>query len=429
MAMAPFRRLRRRLASEEGSFLIEALVTAAILLTVSAGVVLALQTAHAQSGLQRAKAIATDVAQTKLDELRSRAYNSLRPLNETDTLDRGGIRFTVVSTASTVAQTGAPSGCNNQRARDYMSLKTTVTWPRMGQRKPVVLDTLVAAPVGAGGGLIVNVTGGAGQGVPGIPLLLSSGAGSATTDAGGCARWDAVSAGTGYSLTTSVNEYVQPNGEQDVAITGINIVAEETAQESFAYDRGGSASINFRQRNSTNTLVDVASTALPKDVVLSNASTTVTKPVAAVSGAIGRAGLFFPYPSSAYAAYADKCTAAMPPSNTASIVVTAGAESPTVDLVLPSLNVKATNNSGATLSTDYLRIRTDCGTIYERPLRVSDGLLADPGLPYGTNFTVCAVSPSTNRRGMSTGVSNASYAAPGTSPTTINMTSSGSCNI
>ena len=108
--MASLRRLRRRLASEGGSLLIEVLVSASILLTVSAGVVLVLMTSHAQSALQRSKALATDVAQTKLDGLRAIGYNDLRPLSETTTVTEGGIDFTVVSTATPVSQTDAPDG-------------------------------------------------------------------------------------------------------------------------------------------------------------------------------------------------------------------------------------------------------------------------------------------------------------------------------
>ena len=433
-AMALLHRLRRRLASEQGSFLIEALVTAAILLTAGAGVVLALQTAHAQTGLQRAKAVATDVAQTKLDELRSRAYNTLRPLNETATVTQDGITFTVVSTATPVAQTGAPSGCNNQRARDYMSLKTTVTWPKMGTRRPVVLDTLIAAPVGAGGGLVVSVTGGAGQGVQGIPLALSSGGGSATTDSGGCARWDAVSAGTGYALTTSVNGYVEPDGTQDVSITGINIVAEDTAQESFAYDLGGTVAVRFQQRLASSTSPsDVPNALIPSGVTLTNGSLPagVTKAFTSISGATGTAGLFYPFPSS-YGISVDSCTAAQP---TGTGLPTAAYPSVTVPrggsvsttLELPSLNLRLTNNGTTTLPSDIVvRIQTACGTIItNRTIDTTTRTLANPGLPWGSGYDVCVSSASANRRARTgtSGMDNKTYAAPGgTGVTTLDMT-------
>jgi hypothetical protein len=413
--------LRRRLSSEEGSFLIEALVTAAILLVVSAGVMLALQTAHAQSALQRSKALATDVAQTKLDELRSRAYNDLRPLNETSTVVEGGMTFTVLSTASKVAQAGAPSGCDNQRARDYMSLKTTVTWAKMGSRKPVVLDTLVAAPVGAGGGLIVNVTGGAGQAVPNIPITLSSGGGSATTDASGCARWDAVAAGTGYGLTASVAGYVQPNGEQAVAITPIAIVAEETAQTNFAYDRGGSLGIRFQQRRyGATTATDVPDPVTIGAVSLSNASATVVKGVGAGTGTTGTAGLFYPFPSS-YAVYADTCPAARP-GTTPAVTVPAGGSVSTV-LELPSLNVRVQNNGSSTLPTDtVVRVKTACGTVYDNlTVRPADGTLTNPGFPWGAGFQVCASSASANRRARISSIDNKTYAAPTSGGTLLNM--------
>jgi hypothetical protein len=429
--MASLRRLRRRLASEEGSFLIEALVTASILLVVAAGVTLALQTAHAQSGLQRTKAIATDVAQNKLDELRSRQYNELRALlytPESIPVEEGGQVFNVVSTLSTVPQTGAPSGCNNQRARDYMSIKTTVTWTKMGGRKPVVLDTLVAAPVGVGGGLVVTVTGGAGQGVGNIPLSLKAGAGTASTDASGCARWDAVSAGTGYSLEASVPGYVQPNGVQDVVVNPISIVAEETAQASIAYDRGGSVNVTFRQRTPGSSAYSaVANPSSMKAISLSNASATVTKPVVNTTGTTGASGLYYPFPS-AYAVYADVCSAAKP-ATTPSVTIPAGGAVPaTVDL--PSLDVKVANSGGIPTDT-VVRVKTACGTVYEG-LAVNTtgtyaGLLVNPGLPYGDDFQVCASSASTGRRVRAT-VDNKTYGAPTGAAGTLTMAGNSSTN-
>ena len=428
--MASLRRLRRRLASEGGSLLIEVLVSASILLTVSAGVVLVLMTSHAQSALQRSKALATDVAQTKLDGLRAIGYNDLRPLSETTTVTEGGMDFTVVSVATPVSQTDAPTGCLTSRARDYMSLKTTVTWAEMGPRKPVVLQTMVAAPIGAGGGLVVSVQGATGQAVPNIPITLSSGGGSATTDASGCARWDAVSAGSGYSLSASVPGYVQPNGEQDVSITGLNIAAEETAQKSFAYDRGGSVRLQFQQKTTgASTWTNVDSDALPADVVLA-ASSNVTKPVTPVSGAVGSAGLFYPYPSTAYSVYADKCTAAKPatgsPSTTS--LIPAGGTAPSVTgslpLQLPNLNVRVLNgNTGST----KIWVKTACGTIIGPRAIVADGTMKNPGLPYGTGFTVCAVD---GTKKVSRTVDNTSYNAPSATTTnilTLPLVSGGSC--
>jgi Tfp pilus assembly protein PilV len=437
--MATFRRLRRRLSSEEGSLLIEVLVSAAILLTVSAGVVLALQTAQAQTALQRSKALATDVAQTKLDQLRSVAYNDLRPLNTTDTVTEGGMQFTVVSTAGAVSQSSAPTGCSSSRARDYMNLRTTVTWAEMGKRKPVVLQTMIAAPVGVGGGLVVSVQGAQGQDVAGIPLSLASGsvsAGNATTDASGCARWDAVSAGSGYALTGAVTGYVQPNGENAVNITGINIAAEETSEKSFAYDRGGAVRVRFRQKRSgtTDTIVNVDPGFIPQDLSLS-ATDTITRPLVAAgtagdAGATGVAGLFYPYPSTAYSIYADSCPSAKPsgtlPTGAApSTLITAGGTMPSAttatDLLLPNLNIKVA--SGST-STTKVNVLTACGTLYKDLTINSSGYLVNPGLPYGTGFKVCVIDGT--KKVSASSVSNTSYDRPGfTTATTLTLPSSG----
>ncbi len=411
--------------------LIEVLVSASILLTVSAGVVLVLLTSQAQSSLQRSKALATDVAQTKLDALRAVGYNNLRPLNETSTVSEGGVTFTVVSTATPVAQTDAPTGCLTSRARDYMSLTTTVSWAEMGARKPVVLQTMVAAPVGAGGGLVVSVTGATGQPISGIPVSLSPGGGAATSDATGCARWDAVSAGSGYALTASVPGYVQPNGDQDVNITGLNIAAEQTAQKSFAYDRGGSVRIRFRQKTTAVPAgANVDADALPGSVTMATSDSIVrtVDPVAAAPGIGTPQGLFYPYTSTAYSIYADTCTGAKPSATSpaSSTLIPAGGTAPSatgyVDLQLPSLNVKVTN--GATATT-RVAVKTACGTIIGPRAIVTDGSLKNPGLPYGTGFTVCAVDGT--KKAVATNVANTNYTnAPlVTTPTTLALSTTG----
>jgi hypothetical protein len=429
--MASLRRLRRRLASEEGSLLVEVLVTASILLTVAAGVVLVLQTAHAQSGLQRAKALATDVAQNKLDEIRARDYNTLRALDESTTADEGGMRFDVATKVTPVAQTDAPGGCSTSRARDYYSVKTTVTWDEMGTRKPVVLDTLVAAPIGAGGGLVVTVTGGSGLPTPNIPLVLSSGGGSASTDASGCARWDAVSVGTGYGLTASVPGYVKPNGEQDIAVSGITIVAEDTAQQTIAYDRAGAVNVRFQERPSGSAApVDVSSASLlPDGVTFFNASATVIRSTPqSQSGATGTWGSLYPF-SSSYQVYADTCTAAQPAasapaSGRASAIVPAGG-SVNATLELPSLGLRFTNNgTNPAAGGITVGIKTACGTVFTRTVK-ADGTLANPGLPYGTALTVCARNTGNTMRIVRTGVANTTYAAPSAGSTEARLTTSG----
>jgi type II secretory pathway pseudopilin PulG len=427
------RRLRARLHKEEGSLLIEVLVSASILLTVAAGVVLALQTAQAQSSIQRSKALATDVAQNALDEIRARDFNALRGLNESGTVTEGGVAFNVVSRATPVAQNDAPSGCSTNRSRDYYSVKTTVTWAEMGNRKPVVLDTLVAAPVGAGGGIIAAVTGATGQAIPNIPLLLSSGGGSATTDASGCARWDQVAAGSGYGITGSVAGYVEPDGTQDIAISGITIAAEDTAQQTIAYDRGGSINVTFQERRFGSASAQSVSGTLPDSVTATNASSTVVKGSPTVSGATGTYGLFYPYTSS-YQVYADTCPAAMPPpsvvtSGRPTAIVPAGG-SVNATLELPSLGLRFTNNGTPPTATNGItvRVKTTCGTIItSRTVRTSaDATLTNPGLPYGTGMTVCAQNSANTMRAVVNNVSNTTYAAPTLTSTEVRLTTTGS---
>ena len=411
--MASLRRLRRRLASEGGSLLVEVLVSASILLTVGAGVVMVLMTSDAQSSLQRSKALATDVAQTKLDALRAIGYNDLRPLSETATVNEGGVDFTVVSTATPVAQTDAPTGCLTSRARDYLSLKATVTWAEMGTRKPVVLQTMVAAPIGAGGGLVVSVTGALGQAVPNIPIALSSGGGSATTDATGCARWDAVVRRLGLlaqRLGPRLRPAQRPAGRE---------------HHGPEHRRGGDRAEELRlrprrlrppavpaedgRRCRSDTPVDAD--ALPADVVLA-ASNSITKPVTPVSGAVGSAGLFYPYPSTAYSVYADNCTAAKPrrPARRSRRRSSpqAGPCRPRRRRCRCSSRTSTSASLNGNTGTTKIWVKTACGTIIGPRAIVADGTMKNPGLPYGTGFTVCAVDGS---KKVSRTVDNTSYSA------------------
>ena len=221
--------------------------------------------------MQRSKALAADVAQTKLDQLRSVAYNDLRPLNTTDTVTEGGIPFTVVSTASAVSQTSAPTGCSNSRARDYVGPEEPGDVGRDGRAQAGRAADVDRGPRrGRRWSRGQRERAAQGQNVPNIPLSLASGsvsAGNATTDASGCARWDAVNAGSGYALTGAVPGYVQPNGENAVSITGINIAAEDAAEKSFAYDRGGAVRVRFRQKRSdSDTIVNVDPGFIPHDL-------------------------------------------------------------------------------------------------------------------------------------------------------------------
>jgi hypothetical protein len=84
--------------------------------------------------------------------------------------------------------------------------------------------------------------------------------------------------------------------------------------------------------------------------------------------------------------------------------------------------VKVTN--GATATTK-VAVKTACGTIIGPRAIVADGTLKNPGLPYGTGFTVCAVDGT--KKAVATSVSNTNYAnAPlVTTPTTLALSTTG----
>jgi hypothetical protein len=176
--------------------------------------------------------------------------------------------------------------------------------------------------------------------------------------------------------------------------------------------------------------VNVDTGSVPAKVTLTT-SDTIVRDVAADTAQAGYGvpqGLLYPYPSTAYAVYADTCASAKPSASSpaTSTLIPAGGTAPSatgsVDLQLPSLNVKVTN--GATATTK-VAVKTACGTIIGPRAIVADGTLKNPGLPYGTGFTVCAVDGT--KKAVATSVSNTNYAnAPlVTTPTTLALSTTG----
>lgn len=240
-------KLLRRLRAEEGSFLVEVVVSAALLLTLAGGAMLALDAATQQSGTQRSRAVAATFAEQQLEELRTKDFAALAALNGTaakTTID--GAEYTAsIQTSEALVPEATGSGCDvSTRAPLATNVTVSVSWPQMRNASPVRVSTVIAAPVNSSatrGTLLVQIQESDGTGVPGLPVTLSggpSGSLSGTTDENGCVRLaDLKPAPTGYRLGFSRSGWVTPLGASSVD-DPVEIQAG-TQTKAYVFDRDG----------------------------------------------------------------------------------------------------------------------------------------------------------------------------------------------
>jgi hypothetical protein len=433
----PASALKRIAAAERGSFLVEAMVSAMILLVVGFGVLQVLDRSSALGGEQKRQAVAGNVAQSEQEQVRALSLAEQSNLRRTTPYPVGGITYTAVSRADWVNDTTGDAGCTTSgSSADYLKLSTVVTWPQMGRRKPVTLESLITPGVrslGANqGSLAVQVTDATGAGLSGLQLNLSGPTTlSDTTSASGCVLWGYLAAGSGYTLGFSLPGYVTPDGSQ-VVNKPVAVVGDQTSNVAMQYDRGGYLQTSFVTWRAANGALIATN---PQFAHVTNSNGTSTPIVYPVTSSTATSGLLFPF-STAYTVQPDKCmggevpatpedpsppTAALPPAVTAKVI--AGATTTTIARRLPSPNIRITFG-GTALVGATARVTSPCGTVYRRQT-TTNGVLTDPGFPYAANLDICVTD---GTRQVLTNRSNTNF--NNSSNFTVNITSSsplGSC--
>ena len=246
--------------------------------------------------------------------------------------------------------------------------------------------------------------------------LTGSGAGSFSGSTGttGCVLWRNLPAGT-YTMSASgaANGMVDPDGNAPAAQT-VSVVDQATANVNLQYDRPGALTVSFKTENYSGTLVN--STA--DGISAFNTGMSQWKTFgAANSSSITTPQVLFPFASpSAYAVYAGQCPSNNPdptgtgvnPLGFANVVVPPAGTGATPDNVvqLPSLDLTVRTGSSSLLPGSVVNGAdvhvTDMTCTTSSPLTRmlatnTSGELADtatgptdPGLPYSTNYKVCA---------------------------------------
>jgi hypothetical protein len=397
---------RARVVSQGGATLIEVLVSSLCLALIAVGTLSAFDAAGRLSSDEQHRSQANDLAQQDQDRLRGMTVAQLSTLNQTQTVTLGASSFTVTSTGQFVSDATDTSSCNaSTGGADYIKTTSTVTWPGIGSRPPIVAESEITPPIG--GNLVVKVVDS--QGNP-VPNMTVTGTGvapvSSTTGTDGCSIFGGLNAGA-ENVSVSQTGYVDKDGNASPPASqqATTIVAAATARKSFQYDRAGQITATFDTKYGGVVHPSSADqlTTFNNNMTLPSFRWTGTlSTYLATQTATG----MFPF-TSAYTVYAGSCPGDAPSQNgqasDPSAVVPAGGNAPLL-LHLPAIVLTVYSGTpaspGSPVSKPHV-ILTDqrCGgspptqggtpAVEHVPTTTTTGTLADYGQPYGT-YTVCA---------------------------------------
>lgn len=378
------------------------IVSAALMLIVTAAVLSAIDRAQATSGLVAAQTTAGNLAQQDQERLRALRIANLANLYEARDVTVKGVQYRVVSTGSFVSDVTQAPGCTSTASANHIRITSSVRSANM--RTPIELTSFVNPSVGAfsdaTGGLVVKLANAAGGPVPGIDVTISNGATTLRqpTSAEGCAFFAYVPVGT-YTASYSAAGYVS----QDL-VQAVSFPATVSQGTVLSYQKSYDVAFTIAARPAT--LIGTAEQAGRTEAVTvahSNLPGTGVRTFPAVSPpalSVSTTGLF-PHPSPAFDVYSGGCsanklpTALLPAGFTASQIAAPG-QAYSLKVFEPALIATVTQGtttgppvSGATVvMTETQPPAAGCtGRIVQTT--DSTGKVADPGIPYST-WTVCA---------------------------------------
>jgi hypothetical protein len=396
--------------------LIEVLVSALILAIAASGVLALLQVTTNSAGEQRDGSKGYAVGQEDQARLRAMPLGTLNNFKQITHPRLDGTVFEIESTAVFInnkSSTTTCKGSGSEVSPDYVQLTSKVTWPGMGPRKPVVFHSIFSPANGSldskNGALAISTLNSAGGPLSGVGLTLTGPkTATATSDSNGCAVFVELPENN-YTLTPSAPGLVGENGKPPAAKTvGVTVTMAKPIE--LRYDLPGSFVAPFVYRVGSTPEFKESS---QSSIMVFNQGMETAKSFSTTSGVpaptIEAKGLF-PF-TSPYAVYAGSCTSNNPnpksePSSpgaaaVAAITVPRGAAvpSPVPKVQVPALGLTVKTGSTPIVGAK-VKITGPCSfertyttvenTIIKGTEKITEkGVLADPGLPWGT-YEVCA---------------------------------------
>jgi prepilin-type N-terminal cleavage/methylation domain-containing protein len=390
----------------EGGFsLPEILVSIIVLALIAGGTVSALVSSGKATAQERIRTQAQAIAQADQIRMRSMKVSDFgHRYTRTANVTQGANTFTVTSTAEFITESSGTSSCSeNTASTEFIKIKSSVTWPTIGTRPPVVIESLVAPPTGYTapnrGNLQVSVQTSTGTARNGVSITGTGPTSfSGTTGTNGCVIFGNLPVGT-YTVTPALAGLVDANGNAATP-QSVDIVGQATKTLTLVYDTPGRITASFRVRNYAGTVVSsqqasgivVFNTGMQTDRVFGTGSLATTQQTTTT---------LFPF-TSPYAVYAGRCAANNPGSGAGIVSATVAPGqnltlSTAIQLFPLYLNVyMGTSASGTKSNGAQVRIEDlDCpGTVYNFTTN-SSGQLPLPGLPY-SDYEVCVRGPSSS---------------------------------
>jgi type II secretory pathway pseudopilin PulG len=351
-------------SSEAGFALVEVIVAAAVLAIVALAVLSGIDGATAASTREKARAVASDLAEQDQERLRAMPVDVLKDppqMNKTGDVPIDGVMYKVKSEAKFITDDlGGEPACGASSSQvEYLHIVTTVTSAVVGSRIPAVtVDSLVSPTTdyaedhGALGVKIVDRS--AKKGVQGITVTATSPTYSPpaeVTDATGCVVFNSMPVGT-YTVTVNQPNYVGRDLNQKATLTG-TVVRKTVSFVQLQYDRAVTIRASFK----THTPGTTFSTAAFKPSTATYVSATNGAYVGMLrrvksnpaATAIDSTGLY-PYTENAYTFFAGEC----------------GYTSPETY----NKNYFSTTNINAAIYGDPVQPQPQPATVYEPPVNV-----------------------------------------------------------
>lgn len=418
---------RQRLRGEGGFILIEVMISAVLLVTVSLAVFSTLDKSDALAGNQQARSIAGNVAQSEIERLRSLPIDDIAHIGAVTqpVIKENGTTYTIKNVSKWVTDGGDEPDCTTRKGGlDYMRVTTSVTWTKQGQAKPVRMTSYITpATQGASkvnGALSIRIVDRNGAGVPSLSVsIVGPVSYTEVTNSTGCVVFPSVPASNAYLLKYQRVGWVDADGNGAIS-SAVSVSAGQTRKIIAQYDQGGTTQAQFVTYRAGST-ADV--TSYPKSFVFAHALRPAGEVVTQLSGSnVWNDGSdWFPF-TSPYAIYPGSCTQNAPPNSnpdSSSVTILPGGGSNVGNVTVPSLDVSVYSGMSAMVPGTLVggaRVKVDTGclgdtTYYSRTTSSAPALLGrldDPGFPYSANATVCVSAniAGNNRKWTQTGVSN-----------------------
>lgn len=426
--------------AEAGFALIEVLVSAAVVLIVSAGTFGLLQAMTRASAEQRHSSQAFAIAQEDQARLRSMQLVALSNLAESREVKLGGTTFTVRSSGVFVNNKTASLSCAGENiSADYARVTSVVSWPGATASEKSVLRSIVSPTINSinslNGTLTVAVMNEKKE--PKANVDLKAGVYSAETDINGCATFPDLPSGT-VSLESNGEDanLVSPNSVY-VEKTDAGVGAGAAKITQLTYDSPGSIPVKFKYRvgskaefKSASADSVVAFHSVMKEARVSWTANGTRQPVVS-------AYPLFPF-TSPYTVYAGSCSANNPGSGEgqASAIVPVGKASGEVEVQLPALEVTVKEGSkaikGAKVTITDKSCKDTNGSLVKRFYTTnSDGKqftagspteAVEPAIPWGS-YEVCASALVGGKFRRKKGISVTAQSLTGTTTLTVDLNS------